>query len=735
MMTKRMIRMGVCLACVLAVTLAASAQPARRSGRSRTRRKIDAPPETQKAMQELWRRGTCLLSSVHKPAEKDSAVPGDIGTTPVLNPRLRTWRGEVNCYAVDGGTLWAADDQCLLRIDAATAKVTRTFDRRDGLPDEVIQSIAPAGGTVWLATRAGLAGLDVKTGRISLVVEQALELARLAAGDGGVWLVSDAGAWRLPTGEKKWRKLPDPPPLAGLKQMARRGFWAVRWARRLRVNVPSMFAREDGLYVVVMNKLLRCGSAAGKWEQIGADVWQAASAGKAVWAMTTKGVLRYEPATGKTVRHESGKGPAAGRPAAMAATDEAFFLASQPDYDKDAKRFVGGGISRLDVASGKWTIIEQVDGTDIRFLSAVTVDGAEAWAACTLYDRVVEQGAHPGMAHVKRWRPHASGMGLLHYREGKWTLRKREGLKTEKRWVLGQKGTGQADRIGPDSAEMLRRFDDGVWGAYRMVPDRYYAGYYVSAGRLARRGGDGQWQAGFGVRTAQLGMGGEQPSILLISHSHGARIVLAEGHPIVLGIEQVGGRVWVINSAGLFARDAKTDEFRPVHRATPRLYWRATAAAAVSDAIWFGGDGGTVSRLDRATGRLELVGVAAGRKVTAIVPGSGGVLVKTDKANVVLPVSLASAAELPDGAVLGFDGKKWTGGAGQISGKALAYECKSVRGRGRRADYLGKGKDRLGFLKGVFRSKVLCVDEAGGQVWLSAYSGVASVALPGAAGK
>ena len=156
-MTKRIGRMGVPLACVLAVTLAALAQPSRRSDRSRTRKKIDAPPETQKAMQELWRRGTCLLSSVHKPAEKDSTVPGDIGTTPVLHPRLRTWRGEVNCYAVDGGTLWAADDQCLLRIDAATAKVTRTFDGRDGLPDEVIQSIAPAGGTVWLATRAGLA--------------------------------------------------------------------------------------------------------------------------------------------------------------------------------------------------------------------------------------------------------------------------------------------------------------------------------------------------------------------------------------------------------------------------------------------------------------------------------------------------------------------------------------------------------------------------------------------------
>ena len=47
------------------------------------------PARIKAAMAELWRRGTCLLSSVHKPAERYAPVPRDVGDTPVLLPRTR----------------------------------------------------------------------------------------------------------------------------------------------------------------------------------------------------------------------------------------------------------------------------------------------------------------------------------------------------------------------------------------------------------------------------------------------------------------------------------------------------------------------------------------------------------------------------------------------------------------------------------------------------------------------
>ena len=37
----------------------------------------------------------------------------------------------------------------------------------------------------------------------------------------------------------------------------------------------------------------------------------------------------------------------------MAAAPGAFYLLSHPDYDRNQKRFVGGGVSRLDLATGR----------------------------------------------------------------------------------------------------------------------------------------------------------------------------------------------------------------------------------------------------------------------------------------------------------------------------------------------------------------------------------------------
>jgi hypothetical protein len=724
-------RVGILLVAMFAPAIGALAQA--------TTEPTTAPSsQLKKAMDELWRRGNCLLSDVYQPADIEGALPKDLGQTPVLHPRVRTRQGTLLCYARDGGTIWAADDQCLHQIDAAGGKLVRTLDLAAGLPDEPIQSIAPAGGKVWLATRGHLACVDVQAGAVSPAVAGVeFQLGRLAAGGGGVWLVADAGAWYLAAGQTEWRKLPDFPGRDRLAELAHRGFWNILWHNKLRVLLPSIAANADGLYVVCTNRLLHYPTGGGEWKEITDQAWQATVAGRTAWALTTDGVVRYDAATGKTTRYAgaaagtpAGQGPAPGRPVDLAVGDKAVFLASQGDYDEKAKRFAGGGISRLDLATGQWSTVEELDGADVRFPSAVLADGEEGWAACELYDKVIEMGAHPGMAHIKRWRPHASGLGLLHYAAGKWTLTRREGLKTEQRWVMGQKGKVNRDRLGLETVEALCRCGDALWGVYRMVPDQYYAGYLISAGCLAARAGDA-WQGRFDVRTDELGMSGEQPELMLISRSHGDQVVLADGQPIVLGVENVAGRAVVVAENGVFALGAGDGaggrKFAPLLAEPDRLYWRATCAAAGDKAVWFGGDAGTVSRLDRKTGRLELIGVAAGRKITAMAARGDGVIVRIEKSQTVLPVALAAAPpKLPDGDTLAFDGKAWSVSTESVDAPKSAFTCKA------KGSYLyrGEGDRPAAFLQGIFRPIVLCEDPAGGKLWVGSYAGVASVPLP-----
>lgn len=680
-------------------------------------------PEAKAAMQELWRRGECLLSSVYQPAERAAAVPKDLGGLPALEPRVYANKGALLCYAVDGRTLWAADDQTLYRVDAASGKLARRYDAAAGLPEAPIQAIAPAGSLVWLATRTGLAKLDLATDRIVPVEGVRFTLARLAAGPTGLWVVSDAGAWHC-TADGACRALADFPERQRLVQVSGSGFWTALWQRRLEVLIPSIFATDDGLYAIVSNRLVRFDPQAGQWVTICDQAWQAIAAGRTVWAIRTAGVLRYDAATGERTDFPAGKGPADGRPVAMAAAQEAFYLASEPAYDAAAKRFTGGGISRF--ADGKWTVIQEVDGTDIRCATALLAEGDEVWAASKLFDGVIQLGAHPGMAHVKRWVPKASGVAVAHFQGGQWTVLKREGLKTEPRWVLGQRGTLARDLVGPDTVERLCRAGDGLWGIYRIVPQTWYAGYFVSAGRLAASTG-GDWTAPFDVRTAELDLAGEQPDLMLISHSHGPQIVLADGHPIVLGLESVAGRLWAVCEGGLFVHDPATDRLTATEAVEGfRGYWRISAAAAGAEAVWFGGDGGTVSRFLRQTGRYELLGVVPGRRIVAMAAEGQGVAVKTAPTTAQLPASLRAAPTLPVAEVIAFDGATWAAVDRAVAGKASAFSME------RRANWLTRDGRRVGYLKGVFRPEPLCDDEVGRRIWLATYDGVAWVPMPAA---
>jgi len=691
--------------------------------------------ETKAAMNELWRRGRCLLSSVLKPAAKESAIPKDIGDTPVLLPRLRAGAGRLLCYAVDGRTIWAADDQGLYQVDAAAGKLAKRYDLSDGLPDTAIQSMAVSGDVVWLATRSGLAKVDARTGRCTGAGDIRFGLGRLAAGKSGMWLVSDSGVYRLPAGETTWRKLPDAPAIKALADVSKRGFWWARWRVWSASKILEMFTTDDGLYAICLGRLVHYPAAGGQPIEISDRTWRAVAQGRKVWALTTEGMVKYDAATGKTDRIAAGRGMPSGRPVALAVGNSSVFVATESDFDTGTKRFTGGGIGRLDLRTGKWTVTQKVGQTYVRFATALLADGDEAWAACSLYDRIVRLGAHPGMAHIKRYRPHVSGLALLHFDGDAWRVMSLDKHKPDRRWVLGQQGKFAIDTIVPKRLDRLwcirntrLRGEDRLWGVFRMVPQRYYSGYYISAGLLAAKK-DGAWQGRFDIRTKELGLGGEQPELMLISHSHGAKLVLADGHPIVLGVESAAGRTWTVCENGLFFHSA-TGRFVPVVRTAHRAYWRVTSAAAGKHAIWFGGDGGTISRLDRKTGRLELIGVARGGKIVniAVIKDAGtddAVVVRTAPSKAVLPVSLVSAAGLPTAETIAFDGAKWEA-SDQSPPAAIEprFSCK------KRGSYVYRDGRRVAFVKGVFRPIVLCEDARAGKLWLGTYSGVAGIPLP-----
>jgi hypothetical protein len=176
----------------------------------------------------------------------------------------------------------------------------------------------------------------------------------------------------------------------------------------------------------------------------------------------------------------------------------------------------------------------------------------------------------------------------------------------------------------------------------------------------------------------------------------------------------------------VFVHEPRGGKFTCVFRTAPRLYWRATAAAAAADAVWIGGDGGTVSRFDRASRRVELVGLCPGRKVVAIGADAGKVVVRTQEIEGVLPVQLRSATKLPAADRIVFDGETWTAGEGseKIATRRAGLTTK------KKSSYLYRNGKPVVFLRGAFRPKVLCADRAGGRLWLSLYSGVASIPMP-----
>ena len=701
------------------------------------------------AMKEYWRHAPkygCLACSVYIPAPKAATVPRNIGSLPVLQARLYDNKPKLACFCTNQQYIWVADDSSVYKIDARKGKLLRTFTVSDGLPDAPVRQLLLDDDTLWIVCQNRIARLKIATGKIEIPHQPAFSIARMAAGPSGTILITEDGAFLWNNSSKKFVPIGKYPAQQQIYRAIKKGFWEVQWKKHYSNLLRGVIAHQRNIFVLAGNTLSTFskssqGDSSGSiahWKVIAKDVWRILADDHDLWAITTAGVLRFRTTNGKIERFIAGKGPAIGRPIDLIITDSAVYLLSEPRFDTRRKRYIGGGISIFDKHTGKWTTINRIGQIDVSFPTAATVHNGEVFIAVQLAGKVEHRSLHPGMASVRRFLPKITGLAIvIRGNSGNWQAIRLKGLKGEFRWVMGQGSSHRWDRVRPQEISQLLINDNRLWAVMKNFPENYYAGYYPSVQCIARKE-SGKWIPIIDKqRTNSLGLAGEQPRLMFLSATHGSPIVLAHGQRNILGLINAGRKLWVIHEGGAYVYQPSKETFQPALTEGFRIYWQATAAACSQSAIWFGSDAGTITRFDRNNRQFKLIGVVPNRKITRIsIDKKGKVWVKTAPAKVVLPVPLTNLKKLPAGDVICYDGRKWT----IVSAKNMPAQP-TLQYRFRRGNYL-VGPERtssrkvrtLGFLKGVFKPKVLCL-ETPGRLWIKVWGGVGYIPLSETKGK
>ena len=115
-------------------------------------------------------------------------------------------RGLVRELLPVGGTLWAAADGGLYRLDAAAAAgpgaprrgVWRRVTAADGLPGDRVTSVAAADDGVWVATTAGLAFVDRAGDAAPFTIAPGSSFGRIVMVGDTLWAAAQNGLWVVP---------------------------------------------------------------------------------------------------------------------------------------------------------------------------------------------------------------------------------------------------------------------------------------------------------------------------------------------------------------------------------------------------------------------------------------------------------------------------------------------------------------------------------------------------------
>ncbi len=699
------------------------------------------PTPAQKAgMDEYWRhapRYGCLCCSVSIPAPKAAAVPKEIGSLPVLETRIYENKARLACFSVGGESLWAADDLAVYQIDARKRTLTRTYRATDGLPDVPVRQLVPDGKWLWIVGRGRLSRLDVSAGRIDVPNQPPFAIARMAVGPGGTFLVTEKGAYRWDAAAKRFESLGAYPGQSDVLRSVERGFWQFQWRKYVSSLLRGVVIGRREPYVLAGNTLSRYG-AAGHWNEIARDAWRIVPDEPNLWAMTTAGLLHYDCRSEKITRPAGGKEAASGKPVDVAVAGGAAYLVVEPRFDSREKRYTGGGISRFDPATGKWTTVRQIGGVGVAFTTVAAVDGADMLVGVRLIGEIEHRSLHPGMAKVREDVPKVTGLAVAVRRaSGDWQLLPLKGIGGRLCCVMGQQKKFRQERVRPQHISHLLACGDRLWAVLRDFPENYYGGYYPTVQCIARRTQAGWAAVAERPRVESVGLAGDQPGVLCLTATHRKPIVLGHGFPKVLGLLRAAGTVWLVHESGVYAYDAAKDAFQAVLTEGFRAYWQVTAGACDASAVWFGTDAGTITRYDRQARRFHMLGVVPGRKIAQIRVGKGKVFARTDKPKIkaTLPAGLSDLAKIPVADVLCCDGGSWSAARAEDMPAAHPGPYKFEPGKKGASNFLtgpahrsGSPK-RLAYLKGVFEPQVLCQDGSG-VLWLRVWGGVARLEAP-----
>ncbi len=696
---------------------------------------------------ELWRRMRCNACVV-LPATVNAARPRRSHGAVEVAGRYYSYREMYTAWARDANCLWIASDNRIVQIDMETRKVVRSLGRAEGLPDERILQLASDGKTLWIAHRRGVAALSIAGKEIRDLPKLKADFVRLHLGEKGGWAIADTGTFRLSSAGEEPKALPALPTGARIRQAVDKGIWIPHWERRTGHFVVSPTNVGEKLYAGSYGDLYEL--AGGEWRKISSGGWDCTAGAGRVWCLGTAGLTEYDPAAKKTSQHEL-PADCRGRPSRLLVTEKAAWVASDPTPPASGGQPVGGGLARFDFAERKWTGWNRIGEAGAERVSCLTAAGGAVWAV-TLDGKWSTKGAHPGMTTTRRNVFETTGMRLHRFDAEKlawksWTLKLSE---LEKRLICGQDGKRGEDVILPEFVESMSVGPRNIFGVTRLVARKYFGGYWPCIDRLAT-GKDGEWTAGFGHSPAELGMQGEQPLVLNISHGELSRVGSslkdqlweAVAHDMALGLFVRGGTHWAVTDGCAAFFDADAGKWTRVLEPDYRWYWRASAALEDGDWLYIGSDRGLVGRLNVAGGDFELLGALKDRCVTRFAKGKNGeIFLATEMAPLgQLPVFLAGARQLECDAAV-FDGKnlapakagdvpaaagkpKWVfrlfDRKGHFDKTEGNWLCERVPGE-------AEPKPRY-YLKEVFYPQFLC-EGAGGRIWISTYTGMIRLTPP-----
>jgi len=693
---------------------------------------------TRDAAEELWRRGTCILSSVVEPAKRASEIPVGLGGMDAVWGRPLSMTNSITSFAKGRRYIWVATDSALFAVDAATKKVVKTYTPADGLPDEPTDALYNDDHFLSIVHRSGLAALDLRSDKFMTEGMPSFSHARIVSNGRRTWVVADTGTYTHSHETGSWRTAPPLPTGEEISRFLARGVWTGRRREMLKGLLGEPVLLDGDIYIPSRGSLYRFHNSSQKWSRISGDGSKAVPAKGRLFFIGGFGVGEYDPATGRAVLYKVGEDIPNGRPQFLVVTERNVWVALDSQGLSESYAEGKGGVARFDLKKREWTAYRKIKEQNADQVTALQNIGGHLWCATQSYTEVASIVAHPGMAHVKRTRPKVEGLSMHNYigDQDEWhtiTLSMPEG---EPRTILGQKGTHNQGKMVPRRVLAVVPGSPVILCQFDMYPRQYYSGYYQTIGIFAKRDrADGDWVPSFINHADQLDLQGEQPSVLLVSGSHGRRIVLATGHKKVLGLfRHEAGDIWAVTEGCLAWFNEDRQRWHRAVEPAFRFYCRASAATADDKHIWVGSDCGIISKMDKATYESRVSIWLPRREVTQLAWDDAGTLwAKTaDSKCRRLPVEMEGVPKGPAAEVVRFDGNEWVAAEGwpaAVQPPADKWAFEKKRNFLLRKTSSDPSGERRCFVGGVFRPRFLLEDPVDGSLWISTYCGLVKLSI------